>query len=501
MKQCVSLSKRLKRGMAFLLALLFTIQPFFSVDYQLLSAGAAETEGRGSTFTYYDTQNLLKPGASFPFYGKDHNRVGLWPYGITHAEGGLPAPGYCLEPNKSMRTGTDGTFVVYDLDTDGDHLPPGISREEAEILWYALSSSGNFEGYQTGVGKVGQGHYVLGQCATWAIMSGNWNGLDDFRDQMEVLLANLKSPALAAQTRGAMEQFFNQTNGAVEEKAVPPFASKYQSEAPVHQMEKDEDGTYRITLEFGEGFDWRQSELVYDMPEGWTFQVEENGVTFVCTTGNPDVGLIRGYFPEGSNAAKYWIKPNTFKVWYPDGWDESSALEGKQAMITMAGEQEPWEVWLSFGKGSIVKEQGDYEIPYTQYLHEETFKRNYKIELEKQCDETEKTLEDSTFEVLEQFDFSQLDGTNLEEEQFRQMNAFSEGGYEESSVCQSEITTDANGHFEHSDLKRYEYEKTYCGGHPEPIIHYVEQVYANSEEEALFAWDGYSKIAPAIKGE
>ena len=483
MKQCVSLSKRLKRGMAFLLALLFTIQPFFSVDYQLLSAGAAETEGRGSTFTYYDTQNLLKPGASFPFYGKDHNRVGLWPYGITHAEGGLPAPGYCLEPNKSMRTGTDGTFVVYDLDTDGDHLPLGISREEAEILWYALSSSGNFEGYQTDVGKVGQGHYVLGQCATWAIMSGNWNGLDDFRDQMEVLLANLKSPALAAQTRGAMEQFFNQTNGAVEEKAVPPFASKYQSEAPVHQMEKDEDGTYRITLEFGEGFDWRQSTLVYDVPEGWTFQVEENGVTFVCTTGNPDVGLIRGYFPEGSDAAKYWIKPNTFKVWYPDGWDESSALEGKQAMITMAGEQEPWEVWLSFGKGSIVKEQGDYEIPYTQYLHEETFKRNYKIELEKQCDETEKTLEDSTFEVLEQFDFSQLDGTNLEEEQFRQLNAFSEGGYEELSVCQSEITTDANGHFEHSDLKRYEYEKTYCGGHPEPIIHYVEVGDDASDEE------------------
>lgn len=34
-----------------------------------------------------------------------------------------------------------------------------------------------------------QGHYVLGQCATWAIMSGNWNSLDDFRNQMEVLLS------------------------------------------------------------------------------------------------------------------------------------------------------------------------------------------------------------------------------------------------------------------------------------------------------------------------
>ena len=104
-----------------------------------------------------------------------------------------------------MRTGTGGTLVTYDLDLDGDNLPLGLTREEAEILWYALSSSGNFEGYQSNVGKVGQGHYILGQCATWAIMSGNWAGLDDFRNQMEVLMANRKSPVLAAQTRGALE--------------------------------------------------------------------------------------------------------------------------------------------------------------------------------------------------------------------------------------------------------------------------------------------------------
>ena len=481
------LYQRLKRGIAFLLALILAVQPFFSVDMGLFPTFAAETEGRGSTFAYYNSSNLLKPGANFPFYGKNHNRVGLWPYGITNVEGGRSAPGYCLEPNKSMQSGTGGTIVTYDLDQDGDNLPLGISREEAEILWYALSSSGNFEGYQTGVGKVGQGHYILGQAATWAIMSGNWNGLDDFRQQMEVLMDNLNSPQLAAQTRDALEQFFNQTNSAVEETAVPPFASKFKNTAPVHQMQQEGDGTYRITLNYGDGFDWRQSELVYDLPEGWNMVRETSGVTFICSNGNPDIGLIKGYFPEGSTAAKYWIKPNTFKVWYPDGWTESSAVEGKQAMITMAGEQEPWEVWLSFGKGTtgtITGNSGDYEIPYTQYLHEETFKRDYKIELEKQCDETGKTLEGSTFEILEQFDFSQLDGTKLEEEQFRENLPTSEGGFENLSVCQSEITTDMNGHLEHSDHKTYEYEKTYCGGHPEPIIHYVEVGDDASDEES-----------------
>ena len=265
------LFQRLKRGIAFLLAVILTVQPFLGLDLGSISAFGAETQGRSSSFAYYDSSNLLKPGASFPFYGKNHNRVGLSPYGLTNVEGGRPAPGYCLEPNKSMRTGTGGTLVTYDLDLDGDNLPLGLTREEAEILWYALSSSGNFEGYQSNVGKVGQGHYILGQCATWAIMSGNWAGLDDFRNQMEVLMANLKSPVLAAQTRGALEQFFNQTNGAVEEGAVPPFASKYKSTAPVHEMTQNDDGTYTISLKYGEGFDWRQSTLVYDLPEGWSF--------------------------------------------------------------------------------------------------------------------------------------------------------------------------------------------------------------------------------------
>lgn len=480
------LYQRLKRKVALLLALILTVQPFFSLDIGALPAFAAESEGRGTSYAYYDSSNLLKPGASFPFYGKDHNRVGLWPYGLTNADGGLSAPGYCLEPNKSMRAGTGGTFVIYDLDTDGDNLPLGITREEAEILWYALSSSGNFEGHQTGSSRVSQGHYILGQCATWAIMSGNWAGLDDFKEQMEALLANLKSSALATQTRGAMEQFFNQINGAVEEMAVPPFATKYQSTAPVHQMEMDEDGTYRLTLEYDSG-DWRQSELVYDLPEGWSFLKEANAITFICTTGNPDIGLVKGHFPEGSQAAQYWVKPNTFKVWYPDGWDESSALEGKQAMITMAGELQPWEVWLSFGKEETNTNKGDYEIPYTQYLHEETFKRDYQVELEKQCSETGKTLEDAVFEILEQFDFSQLDGTNLEEEQFRKNLPDSEGKFSELTVCATGLMTDAAGRFTHSDTKKYEYEKTYCGGHPDPIIHYVEPSDDASEEESQAA--------------
>ena len=79
---------RLKRRTAFVLAVILLFQPFFNMDFSLFPAWAVEEAGSGSTFSYYDSGNLLKQGASFPFYGKDHNRVGLWPYGITNVEGG-----------------------------------------------------------------------------------------------------------------------------------------------------------------------------------------------------------------------------------------------------------------------------------------------------------------------------------------------------------------------------------------------------------------------------
>ena len=313
---------------------------------------------------------------------------------------------------------------------------------------------------------------------------------------MEVLIENLKDPMLAILTRGALEQFFKQVNGAVEEGAVPPFASKFQSQAPVHKMKENGDGTYSITLEF-DGDDWRQSTLVYDLPEGWNVSLEHGRITFTCTTGNPDIGLVRGHFQDGSLGAQYWVKPNSFKIWYPDGWNESSAVDGKQAMITMAGKQESWEVWLSFGKSTTHRGEGDYEIPYTQYLHEETFKRDYVIELEKQCSETGKTLENSTFEVLEKFEFSQLDGTNLEKDQFMKMEPTSEGKLEDLTVCDMGLGTDTNGHFSHSDKKLYKYEKTYCGGHPDPVIHYVDGDSDSADEEnerrKKKAWDAWQE--------
>ena len=217
------------------------------------------------------------------------------------------------ELNKSMRSGTPGTIVTYDLDTDGDNLPLGLTREDAEILWYALSSSGNFEGGISGNGKNRPRDIIFwGRQTTWAIMSGNWNGLDDFRSQMEVLIENLQDPMLAILTRGALEQFFKQVNGAVEEGAVPP-ASKFQSQAPVHKMKRENrDGTYSITLSL--------TVMIGGSPRLFMICqkvecVSEHGrITFTCTTGNPDIGLVRTFSRMAPWGLILEVKPNSFKI-------------------------------------------------------------------------------------------------------------------------------------------------------------------------------------------
>lgn len=96
----------------------------------------------------------------------------------------------------------------------------------------------------------------------------------------------------------------------------------------------------------------------------------------------------------------------------------------------------------------------------------ETFESNYNIDLEKYCAETNQPLEGTTFNVWEDFDFSQIneggytegepDGTTGEV-YLNCMTPEPESDY----VCDT-ITTDTNGQASHSDARFYNYSKTYC---------------------------------------
>lgn len=450
------------RLVSFLLAILLALLPAASGVGSPLTVFAES--GTVRTLFY---GNLLKEGSSFSFYGKDVPRNGMWAYQLN----GTPV--FCLEPTKRMFNGAAGRVDWYDIGTD--ELPYGITVEKAEALYYALTNGGNFEGGLCDVSK-SQGGYMMMQAAVWAIMSDEWD-IDKFQREMEdKIIPNAKDPSAGPRIRSYVDMFTKNATDQIRENVCPSFASKYPESAPSFQMKDNGDGTYQYS--FTTDGSWMQNELVYEIPAGWEYRKSGNEVTFVCKNGNPNSGLIKGMFPEGSAARQYWYRPTRLAIVTPEGSDGSL----RQAQIMMAGSKEPWEVYLQFGADTIPERpEGSFTIPYERFEHEETFHRNYNVELTKTDSETGKTLEDSSFQILEEFDFSQLSGTNLEIDQFEEPDQ--EGNFHGMSVCTGRITTDVNGHLSHSDEKTYHYYKTYCGGHPDPIIEEIETGDDASEEE------------------
>lgn len=149
---------------------------------------------------------------------------------------------------------------------------------------------------------------------------------------------------------------------------------------------------------------------------------------------------------------------------------------------------------------------GEFKIEIHRYSHREGWECNYNIDLLKFDSETGKPLEGAEFDILEAFDYSQLNLTNLEGasnwaneggSQFEKWEGWDSGpgnesGDDKNDPCEIDgDITDQNGRLTnkgagdtgHTDKKYYVYKKGYCGGHPEPVIKYYEG--DSSEIEAL----------------
>lgn len=196
---------------------------------------------------------------------------------------------------------------------------------------------------------------------------------------------------------------------------------------------------------------------------------------------------------------------------------------------------------------------GDSKVAVKRFTHSESWAANYNVNLYKFDSETGKAIEDSHWDILERFDDSQLDDTDLD----RKLD--SPGSYEsglgnlisttwgdneifsnydgdigvtESDTNKYNWGNDAGTQFErwddphndpckrddnvtgadgrlyeinsngsnsgdmaHTDVYTYTYSKGYCTGHPAPVIEYVENDYnADDEEEEEKTEYNYEEI-------
>lgn len=446
-----------KQMVSVAMSLILMVIPVIAVQLTGITARAGEAvlEDRYK-------MNLLDE-VPFDFYGGS-SRYGMRAY---FSEGG---PVFGLEPGKLLYDKSSGYQAAFSLE---EKLPLDMTREQAELLYYALTAAGATEEYGE---DISPGSYAMAQAAVWAVMSGQWTGVEDFRSQMEELKTHLVREEWRSAFSRCLSEYCSQIETMCSVDAVPIFASGYEKEAPIHKMTAGEDGIYRVTLETNG--EWQQDSLCYDMPEGWGYVREGRNITFYCSGGKPDSRVVTGHFPDGAALGKEWHRPAEISVIEPSGEDWSL----KQTVLCPVKVTKSWNVYLRFA-GEDEDPNGAYRLEYHQYRHKETLKADYLIEVEKFCSETGKPLEGTGFQVMKGFDPEQLSGTNLDASQFQDT--------EELSACGYPIYTGNDGKALYHDSKTYEYDKTYCKGHPKPQVMKLKagEKAAEKEKKAIENWN------------
>lgn len=127
------------------------------------------------------------------------------------------------------------------------------------------------------------------------------------------------------------------------------------------------------------------------------------------------------------------------------------------------------------GAGGGEVSGGSGTLAFQVYRHEEEMTTNYNVQLYKYDHETGKPLEGAVFNLYERFD----DREQVNREKDGPVHLY-EGGepykstYKDKPVIWDDfrfvrsITTDEEGHADHTVNHRYHYDKTFCDGHPSP---------------------------------
>ena len=475
---------RCRRIIAICLAVLFCIFPIISI----IKSNADE---RGEV-TDTNREDFWTGGPLIGDYYGHINRNHLYHLKIDGESS------VCLDSTKSLNRTKKGTKVTYSFDT-WDESQTGLTRDGGLFLAYAIVNGGGGNGKDPS--KMG---YILTQCVAWMVEYYNGNVSTDVIDEFYT-----KTYALSDHLKGdynmgmklLLKDFVANIKRQMSEESIPSFAGRYPNEAPLIELEKQDDGTYSKTfdLEISEDADqrWMQYELE------WQKGIESAGLSDVLKyefiinnekrqskftyTGDParlesGLGIISAGFPEGTAGYLYTASPKTMTIWNPDD-------PGQQHMLCEVT-YEPWTVYANFGGSPppTTSGEGSYTVTVNTHQHDETFTSNYNIELYKYDFETGKPLQNSTFEILERMDTSQFDDSvdhnggnpdgilpldDLEYDKFSKTRVSTDKPTDDWQVCSAE-TTDANGKIEHKDVFKYDFSAIYCDGHPDPVIEDIE---------------------------
>lgn len=464
------MQKKLKTGKQSLSWLLIVLMLVLNIIGGISLPGLREMESYGASVTVSRKTGNLLDGGNFDFFGKKSRR-GLW---YWRKKGGGPI--FCIEPEKGMNDGVSASLTWQTVSEQGYW-----TSEQYDLLDGALRFGHAVEGQGS---LITESDYIVVQSAIWAILSGEWQDTGYFKEEMEKVYKHLnyasgsQKEAIIRNCRKAVDVLCKDLNSLCGNgnPYIPAFAAKYEQDAPVHAMTQMQDGSYEAAFSLKEG--GKNSairDFVYDMPEGWDYRYEGDRIIFRYRSGVTEAD-IRGTARPGSSLSNCRPMGVIGVIVASD--------PSRQKMIGELRVNTAWECYLRLtcassvpggGPGEGGESGGNWYVPEVQrYLHEETFTADYGVELEKRDSETGQLLAGSVFQIWEAFDAAQLTGTRLEPDRIFQWEGY-------RVFCPPE-TTDEEGYLYHRDKKNYDYAKTFCGGHPEPIFEEDEE---DSEEFEL----------------
>lgn len=393
-------------------------------------------------------------------------------------------PLLCLEYDRYMRPGLAADVYWEDIAEAGL-----VSRDQYDLLSIILNKCHELKDKEL---TEAMGPYLVCQFAAWAVVSGKWDwqrGTEKFLQEMEKVYPHIKGDDEYGVTREQIETGARAYIGGFcsdmdryqgkQNQYIPDFATKYPMDIPEYMLEEQPDGSFAIEFSL-QGKNPAVKDFEYPLPEGWSYEYKDDSVVFRCTEKKTVRAQVKAVAKPGS-VLEQCIPLGVIGFVYPK-------LGTQQKMAGMIEVTGGWSCYFNLYLGDGVIPALDWKVPEVeQELYREEFQADYLAEIVKSDAENGNPLENCTFQFTESFDGAQLEHTVLDKSQFELWQ-----GYKER--CAPDVT-DEEGRIVHHDRKTYQYEKTYCKGHLEPVIGANPEL---SEEEYQAAYEEAFKKAKAV---
>ncbi len=349
---------------------------------------------------------------------------------------------FCIMPGNHM--GSTVTAGAIRTNIEDEEIPYIESREDYERLamvcsWYDANGSISAD----------NATYAAAQTAVWAIVGDGWDSGDSLARIVDEHVKGTYNRWIT------LKEYVEGTEAG--SSGLPEWCSLSAVSGKPQQLVL-KDGQWSVELDISANPGLASLNWVFEGDSnGWSKSVGNGKMAFSYNGSSRQEMVVSAVLPE---TMKGLAKNTTsLNLYIPNGDPEKI-----QAMISAGPYEGKVYVKLIFDTGGSGGTEGeDIMKPEVEiYRHTETFSSHYNLELEKYCAETGKTLEGALFRILEAFNDSQING-KLDMNCMTPMPVSWDG----FKVC-SEALTNENGYVSHTDIKEYEYSKTYCDGHPEP---------------------------------